>query len=149
MEWALVYDLATDERRVDAMQQATLRGEGLSREPSLVGSPEWWKALEEGALPPIVVEGTIHRVYWASSGPWPEFELNAQDGSRVAFTRHGDVGRSVDGLLVRVTYARHPWAEGTTSVGGHHDLIVRVEIEESPRRLDLGAPRGRSAPGLW
>jgi hypothetical protein len=104
MDWVTVYDFAADRPRIDAMQKATLGPTdfGVSAKPALVGTAEWWRAIDQGQLSRIELEGTIAGVYWGSMGDWPEFELLSDDGTRSGWTREGDLARYVEGLRVRL-----------------------------------------------
>ena len=81
MNWVTVYDFASDRQRIDTMQKATLGPTdfGVSPKPALVGSPEWWRAIEQGQLPRIEIEGKISRVYWGSMGD----SLGLGDASKI------------------------------------------------------------------
>lgn len=151
MEWFTVYDFASDRQRIDAMQKATLGPTdfGVSPHPALVGTPEWWRAIDDGQLPRVELEGTISRVYWGSMGDWPEFELVSDDGARSAWTREGDVSRFVEGLRVRLAYTLHLWKVEKTSLnlGPASKIVLRIDLEESAKRSDPRAP-GPGGVGL-
>src|SRR5438477_6983981 len=82
---------------------------GVSLAPALVGTPEWWRAANDGTLVRGVVSGTISSVYWGSMNDWPMFDLVAADGSRSEWTREGDISRYVEGLHARLTFVLHLW----------------------------------------
>lgn len=143
MDWVTIYDFADDEGRIRAMQAATTgpTDYGVSPEPALVGTPEWWKAIDQGRLPRRVTEGTMSRVYWGSMGDWPEFEMTSADGLRSTWTREGDIARFVEGLRVRVTHTLHPWKVPKEPIlGAESKIVLRIEVEASERRSDPRAP---------
>jgi len=144
MEWVTIYEFASDERTIRAMQQATLGRThfGVSAKPALVGTPEWWRAIEEGRLPRHELEGTISKVYWGSMGDWPEFEMVTAEGAQSRWTRVGDISRYVEGLRVRLTYTLHPWKVPRKSMGlgSESKIVLRVELEPSDRRSSARAP---------
>src|SRR4051812_44749225 len=111
MQFATTYTFEQDQARIDAMQKASLGANnfGVSPLPALVGTPEWWRATQDGSLARVMVSGTISRVYWGSMGDWPECEITSNDGSLSKWTREGDTARYVEGLQVRITYVLHPW----------------------------------------
>ncbi|WP_041454051.1 hypothetical protein [Anaeromyxobacter sp. K] len=92
MDWVTAYDFAEDPDQIRAMQQATLSptDAGVSASPALVGSPEWWRAIDSGNLPLRILEGAITRVYWASMGDWPELELTSDAGEKSTWTPSPD-----------------------------------------------------------
>ncbi len=81
---------------------------GLSPLPALIGTPEWWRATEDGTLPSELVTGTISRVYWGSMADFAEFEVVSTDGSKSTWAREGDSARYVEGLHVAIAFVRHP-----------------------------------------
>lgn len=151
MDWVTVYDFASDQQKIRAMQDATLGPTdfGVSAKPALVGTREWWRAIEEGQLPRHVLEGSVCKVYWGSMGDWPEFELVAADGTQSRWTREGDITRYVEGLRVRLTYTCHPWKKPKPSdgLGNESHIVLRVDLESSDRRSDPRAP-GPGGAGL-
>ena len=89
MAWHLIYDLRADTDHVAAVQKATLTSTDYGIEPThgLFGSAEWWERIADGRLPLHTLKGIIRRVYMASMGDWPEFEMKCDDGSSLQFTR--------------------------------------------------------------
>jgi hypothetical protein len=151
MNWVTVYDFASDRQRIDTMQKATLGPTdfGVSPKPALVGSPEWWRAIEQGQLARVEVEGKISRVYWGSMGDWPEFELLTEDGTQSRWTREGDLTRYVEGLRIRLSYTLHPWkvAKDSLGLGDASKIVLRIDLEQSDKRSDPRAP-GPGGAGL-
>jgi hypothetical protein len=133
------------------MQAATLGATdfGVSPKPALVGTPEWWQAIEHGQLPANPLEGTISNVYWGSMGDWPEFEVLVPDGTRSRWTREGDVSRYVEGLGVRLTFVLHPWKvpKDELGLGDASKIVLQIDIEASDKRSDPRAP-GPGGVGL-
>lgn len=150
MQLVTVYSFEQDTAAyVAAMQKASLDTSnfGLSPSPALVGTPEWWRAANDGTLVRTVVNGTISRVYWGSMGDWPEYELTADDGSKSTWTREGDFARYVEGLRARITFVLHPWkVPDQHGLGPASEVVLTVEIEESDRRSDPHAP---GPGGIW
>jgi len=144
MTFVRVYDLRSDHDLIKHMQQASLTrpDAGLALEPALVGSDDWWALIQKGALSQSIVEGVIRRVYWASMGDWPEFEVESANGDLSQWTREGDISRYVEGLQVRMGFVRHPWKEQLVNqmAATHSSLVIFVEIEESSLRSDPRAP---------
>jgi hypothetical protein len=139
-----IYDLREDRQRIEHMQGASINRPdmGLALEPALVASDEWWSMVKEGILPETVIDGMIRRVYWASMGDWPEFEVQASDGARSTWTREGDISRYVEGLSVRLGFVLHPWKKPLINfkMGTDSSLVTFIDIEESTRRSDPRAP---------
>ena len=131
----VVYDLGNDNVRLQAMQDATRRGAGLSPEPALVGSEAWWAKIGTPALPTHTADGVIERSYWTGHGDYPEFDLRDGSGELCTWERYGDETRYVPGLTARVHYVEHPWQPTLDPRLGHTSKVVfRVEVARSDRR---------------
>jgi hypothetical protein len=68
MHFIRTYSLEQDHGRIETMQKVSLDATnfGLSPVPALVGTPEWWRAAQDGSLVRAIVSGTVSRVYWDS-----------------------------------------------------------------------------------
>jgi hypothetical protein len=138
-----VYSLDQEQALIEAMQKVSLgaTNSGLSVAPALVGTPEWWRAIQDGSLMRRTISGEITRVYWGSMGDWPECELTDSEGSKSTWTRAGDIARYVEGLKVQFTFVLHPWkTPNQYGLGEASKVVLTVEIEDSDRRSDPRAP---------
>ena len=145
-----IYSLAQDHTRIDAMQKASLSATnfGVSPSPALVGTPEWWRATQDGSLARTIVSGTISSVYWGSMGDWPMCEVTSDDGSKSTWTRDGDITRYVEALQVRIVYVLHPWkVPDQHGLGSASKIVLTMEIEDSDHRSDPRSP-GPGGSGL-
>lgn len=146
VEWASVYDLHDDSTKVAAVQEATLHraGYGLEPEPALIGTTEWWEAIEEGRVRSHVVEGVVSAVRWGSMGDWPVWRLRTEDGSESEWTREGDYTRYVEGLAARVTYAIVNFKPDAPTVQmgrpREHNFVIKIELQASELRSDPHVP---------
>jgi hypothetical protein len=160
-----IYRLRDDTKRVQNIQKATLErpGYGVLPDPALLGSAEWWRAIEEGTLPVHSAEGTISSVLWGSMGDWPVFRMTVASGEILQWTRMGDITRYVEGLEVQVTYVvqRHkPDAPILSAEPAKIEIEVMVEdsplrsrgfgpgLHWRPDRTELFRPVGRAELGL-
>jgi hypothetical protein len=132
----ILYSLREDPERVAALQKATLSpGDfGLAPDPALVGSVDWWAAIDRGELPVFEATGRISRVYWGSMGDWPEFELTSDEGERSTWTRLGDCSRYVEGLAARVRYVRQRYKSAGERLGLESRQVLEIAVEHSDRR---------------
>ena len=160
-----IYRLRDDAKRVRDIQKATLErpGYGIVPEPALLGSNEWWQAIEDGTLHVHSAEGTITSVLWGSMGDWPEFRMTVANGEVLQWTRVGDVTRYVEGLEVQVTYVvqRHK-SDAPILSAKPARIVIEVMVEDSPLRsrgfgpgvhwrpdrTELFRPVGRAELGL-
>jgi hypothetical protein len=139
MELDPVYRLEEDNQRIDAVQRATLqtRDGGLAPDPALFGSPEWWKAISEGRLPRTRHEGTVTRVFWASMGDYPDFEVTEDTGESTTWHREGDLTLYVEGLHVVVTTVVQ---QPRRADAQPHEVILEVLLERSSARSSPFGP---------
>jgi hypothetical protein len=146
MRLVKVYSLEENQTLIEAMQKVSLDATdlGVSPLPALVGTPAWWRAIQDGSLARMTVSGTISRVYWASMGDWPECEVTSDDGAKSTWGREGDIARYVEGLRVRIIYVLLPWkvpdVEYKYGVSPAAKIVLTVEVGDSDRRSDPRAP---------
>jgi hypothetical protein len=144
-----IYLLRDDAERLHQMQASTTDDAtmGLSPEPALIGTPEWWHLVDAEQLEVEEIVGTISEVRWGSMGDWPEFSVVSTTGKKESFTREGDHTRYVEGLKCRVRWVRHPWKVEQGTLGTHCQIVLEIWVENSTRRSDARAP-GPGGVGL-
>ncbi len=77
-----VYSLVQDPA-LPSMQAASMSAEqsGLRQTHGLIGSPEWWAHIENGALQVRTTVGEVAHFFPGHHGDWPEIEVREPDGS--------------------------------------------------------------------
>jgi len=108
--WVEVYNLRNDSVHIAQVQKATLTTEesGLAPGHGLFGSPEWWKAIDEGEIPTITIHGHIARTYMGSMNDWPEVEVEA-NGNKTQWTRYGADSLYEVGRPIEIKYVLQKW----------------------------------------
>ena len=88
-----VYRLADDSKKIRDVQRARTKTEeyGVEPTPALFGSPQWWEAVQDGALPTGWVHGSIDRPIWSGMNDFPEVEIQDASGKISTWIRYGDV----------------------------------------------------------
>ena len=78
-----VYLLADDAVRIGNIQKATLgtADYGLALDHGLLGSNDWWNAIERDTLPLHTDYGTVSCVTMTGMGDYPSFKILADDGT--------------------------------------------------------------------
>lgn len=145
-----IYMLRDDTDRLHQMQKVSsddTSSMGLSPEPALVGTAEWWDLVEAGEFELRDMAGTIKDVRWGSMGDWPEFSVEAPTGEVESFTREGDHTRYVEGLKCRVRWVHHPWKVQQGTLGSHSRVVLEIAVQDSTLRSDARAP-GTGGVGL-
>lgn len=134
-----IYDLREDAERVASVQKATLTTKdfGLVPEHGLFASTEWWRAIDDGVLPIVRVEGRISRVFLSGHNDYEEFEIDAA-GERSSWTRvtsggqGGGPERSAKAALYEVGRA-----------------VVLKYVQQRFRQALEGIPFSRSVLEIW
>jgi len=130
-----VYSLRADPQ-LREVQEMSLKAvpHGIAPEPALVGTEDWWKAIDEGTLESRVFEGEITRAKWSSMGDWPSFEAKNASGEVRTFTRMVDPTRYAPGLRVRVHTVIVPLKR---KVPGKEtrELVTEIWLQESSLRV--------------
>lgn len=100
-----IYNLHDDARYLSALQNASLNrvDAGLQNTHGLVGSDEWWQAIENGALPLHTIYGRITRIFGIDHYGFPEFELVNSEGS-TSWACKGDIKNYSVGDTVKIHY---------------------------------------------
>ena len=120
-KWDLIYELRSDRKHVQRVQEASAANAsyGLSTTPYLLGSKEWWEAIDAGSIERRRLEGTITDAQPASMTDVPEFQMRTEDGDELTGTRHGDPTRYVKGLRLRLDYVTNRPSLRSTERGRH------------------------------
>ena len=136
-----VYDLRFDPDHIRNVQQASLgtTGSGLTTDPWLFGSPDWWQALSEGRLETLEIRGVISRVFLSGHNDYEEFEID--DGQeRSSWTRRtSDIpGNNLprrelaklyqEGSSARLFYTLYPFKMVTRGLGESSRCVLRIMI---------------------
>jgi hypothetical protein len=126
-----VYDILEDPREIPAIQNATLNTKdfGLVPEHGLFGSEDWWKSVESGAIPVLVTEGMITRLYMTGHNDWPEFEIDSH-GQKSSWTRRVDLNAYHPGKQVRVEYVNQKPKKDLLGTGVSK-VVLRIWVDNT------------------
>lgn len=129
-----IYDLKENPGWIQLVQKATLETEdyGLVPEHGLFGSPQWWRAIEEGIVPVHTVEGIISRVYMSGMDDFPEFEIDS-GGEESSWMRQGDDEMYVVGkrAVVKFVYQKLK-ARWTREVDYQSKTVLEIWLSKEP-----------------
>ena len=125
-----IHDLKEEANWIQLVQKATLETEdsGLVPEHGLFGSPDWWRAIEEGVIPVHIVEGIISRVYMTGMNDWPEFEID-NGGEKSSWTRQGDDEMYQVGKRAKVKFVyQRPKLRGAREADYQHEIVLEIWV---------------------
>lgn len=132
----VVYDIRDDSVLLSQIREASLSSGpfGLSVVYGIVGSPEWWSAVESGAVPLETFRGIILRADSGQMGDSVIVRIQGETEIR-SWTAWKGFNRDLIGKYVRVVFAsippKHPPAPDFTV-----PLVIQINT--------LGAEKGTS-----
>jgi hypothetical protein len=130
-KWDRIYQLRADKKRVRQGQEESANVDEFSSTPYLVGTKQWWAAIDSGTVERRTVEGTIAEAKPTSMPDRQEFRMRTADGSELTGVRHGDPMRYVQGLGIRFEYVS---LQRAPEFGATADVVIGVWIEHSHKR---------------
>ncbi len=143
-----IYNLKMDKRWIDLVQNASLHRDdcGLTTEPALFGTPEWWSFVGTEKLPVHTVEGVITRVYMSGHNDFPEFEVD--DGTEMMrWERRGEDSAFTVGRRVRIRYVEMAFKRPIRGLGKRSKDVLTIEVDELTRTANQAIHAiGASAP---
>lgn len=136
-----IYDLRRDREYVERIQMATVQDSdfALEREHGLLGSKQWWAAIEDCAIETTRVDGTIVDVR-VNPDNWPEFEVESiaaggagagpgAGGERSTWALEGEVGRYRVGAAVRIEYVELRYANPAPGGPDTTRVVLGIWVE--------------------
>lgn len=126
----VLYDFRKDSNRIRALQDATLNTEyGLKATHGLVGSSEWWQAIDQGEL---ALERFVGEVVQETNGPmgdWPSLIIRDCHGRTKTTTLHISPPSGLVGKKLILEYVEQQ-AKRPPFDGYKNELIIRLLIDD-------------------
>lgn len=132
-EFCTAYKFQDDKESIKRIQEVSSDPKsnyGLKIENGLlVGTVEWFQAIENGRISKETFSGRITKVYMSGHNDWPEFEIESEDGLST-WTREGNdklykVGKQIEIDFVIRKYKR-PW----DMLGPTTKKVIEIRIEK-------------------
>ena len=127
-----IYNLKMDKRWIELVQNASLHRDdcGLTTEPTLFGTPEWWSFVGTEKLPVHTIEGVITRVFISGHNDFPEFEVD--DGTeKTHWERRGEDSAFTVGRRIRIRYVEMAFKRPVRGLGKRSKDVLTIEVDES------------------
>ena len=103
---------------------------GLKTENGLlIGTKEWFQAIEDGRLSKETIRGTISKVYMSGHNDWPEFEME-NDSGKSTWTREGNDKLYQVGKLIEIDYVIQKYKRPWDMLGPTTKKVVEIRIEK-------------------
>lgn len=130
----LIYDLSKDEDRILWMQSASKEGRGIKDQPALVGSLDFWEAIQSGKIPLHSEEGVITKVFWSGHGDFAEFSMKSASGLEKSLERYGEISKYKEGNAIRIEYVVLPLnktdlPELDEILGTDTEVVLRIWLQ--------------------
>ena len=76
------------------------------------GTNEWFKAIDNGTIPTLKIEGVITRTFMSGHNDFAEFEIES-NGIMSTWNREGDTTKYIEGRKVVLKYAEQKLKNGS------------------------------------
>ena len=128
-----VYRLKDDKNEIEILQAASSDPKspnGLKIENGLlVGTDNWFNAIDSGLLEKTTLHGTITKVFMSGHNDWPEFEMDV-NGQRTNWTRCGKDDFYKVGKQIELTFVKQKFKRPIDILGPTTDLVTEIRIEK-------------------
>ncbi|MBL6707631.1 MAG: hypothetical protein ISQ06_16090 [Planctomycetaceae bacterium] len=102
---SVLYDLRSDHDLIRDIRDASLNTElGLKITHGLVGSDEWWDAIERGDIPLQRIDGVVVGTTRGPMGDWPLMKVRSDSGRTTNWPLNGVSTADLIGRAVVVEY---------------------------------------------
>jgi hypothetical protein len=127
-ELKTVYRLKDDKTRIGILQSASSDSDssyGLKIQNGLlVGTREWFNAIDSGQIKSVTLHGTITKVFMSGHNDYPEFEVESM-GQKTSWTRYGQDEFYKPGKKIELRVVQQKFKRGQTT-----DLSIEIKIEK-------------------
>ena len=134
MKLIKIYDLKEDKSSIESLQKASLNPDpefGFKISPyGLIGSPQWWQAVQGEVIPVHIVQGKIVNVYNTGHGNnFPEFDVNC-NGNVSSWMLEGNKQYYKIGNEIRIMYVLQEYKIFHKGLGSESQVVLTIEAQE-------------------
>jgi hypothetical protein len=132
-EFQTVYNFRDDRGAIKRLQEASVDKKsnyGLKVENGLlVGSNEWFQAIDDNIIPKVTLTGIIAKVHMSGHNDWPEFEIKSNEGLST-WTREGEDKLYQVGKLVEIDFVIQKFKRPCDMLGPTTKKVLAIRIEK-------------------
>lgn len=132
-ELQTVYRLRDDWNKIQRLQAASSDAKspnGLKVENGLlVGTDEWFNAIDSRQIDKITLRGTITKVFMSGHNDMPEFEMEA-NGEKTNWPRCGKDEFYKEGKAIELTFVKQKFKRPIGILGPTSHLVTQIRIEK-------------------
>jgi hypothetical protein len=126
------YKFDTDKESIERLQEVSKEKSsiGLKIENGLlIGSKEWFQAIENGLIEKHTLEGKITRVFMSGHNDFAEFEIEC-NGIISSWPRKGDDKDYIIGKRVELDYVIQKYKRAWKYIGTTTKFMIEIRIEK-------------------
>lgn len=94
----------------------------------LIGTTDWFEAIENGKIKKEVLIGIISKVYMAGHNDWPEFEVENNNG-KSTWTREGKDNLYAVGRKIEIDFVIQKYKRPIDLLGPTVKKVLEIRIE--------------------
>ncbi len=94
----------------------------------LIGTTDWFEAIENGKIKKEVLIGIISKVYMAGHNDWPEFEVENNNG-KSTWTREGKDNLYAVGKKIEIDFVIQKYKRPIDLLGPTVKKVLEIRIE--------------------
>lgn len=132
-EFQIAYKFKDDKEAIKRLQEVSIDPKsnyGLKVENGLlVGTNEWFQAIDNKIIPKITLTGIISKVYMSGHYDWPEFEIKSNEGLST-WTREGEDRLYQVGKLVEIDFVTQKYKRQWDMLGPTTKKVLEIRIEK-------------------
>ena len=132
-EFKTAYKFKDDKEAIKRLQEVSIDQKsnyGLKVENGLlVGTNEWFQAIDDKIIPKVTLTGIISKVYMSGHNDWPEFEIKSNE-ELSTWTREGEDKLYQVGKLVEIDFVIQKYKRQWDMLGPTTKKVLEIRIEK-------------------
>jgi hypothetical protein len=132
-EFKTAYKFKDDKEAIKRLQEVSIDQKsnyGLKVENGLlVGTSEWFQAIDDKIIPKLTLTGIISKVYMSGHNDWPEFEIKSNE-ELSTWTREGEDKLYQVGKLVEIDFVIQKYKRQWDMLGPTTKKVLEIRIEK-------------------
>lgn len=95
----------------------------------LVGTNEWYQAIDDNTIPKVTLTGIISKVYMSGHNDFPEFEIKSNEGLST-WTLEGEAKHYQVGKLIEIEFVIQKFKRQYDILGPTTKKVLEIRIEK-------------------
>lgn len=94
----------------------------------IIGSNQWWVAIESGKIPITSLLGKISNVYRTGHNDFPQFDLDV-NGKATSWEQYGNPQYYQVGNMLKIVYVTQELKKPIKGIGNNSRVVISVEAQ--------------------